>query len=346
MNIRFFFQGKLSREEASSAFLATLLEQRPDFRAYFFNLCDVGDRGLPRGREWRVVTEDRDFDVFMDCRESDWVVLIENKIKSGSITPGQLSNYYAKLRNNQDNQQANILLVYLTPKPGTGQAEFMQMKNSPDLAEGDYLVHLSWDDIFDYVSLLEEADAQHDFITSGFDAIKQHIESSLQEKYTLTNGREQLDEIAALIVEDLGKAFPHINFRRWRGADASSVYTVKSDITVYIKAITKYDPDTNEPDNLLNPDGTLNVILEVSMNISGLGSRKPSVRQQWASLVKDNLIQVPGLEDMVPSKIDPKWFVWHSEVVTSPKEQVQSQLLIAGKAVLTHMAPFFGSISS
>jgi hypothetical protein len=38
MNLHFFFEGKLAREEVSSAFLATLLEQRPDIRTAFFEV--------------------------------------------------------------------------------------------------------------------------------------------------------------------------------------------------------------------------------------------------------------------------------------------------------------------
>ena len=41
MNIHFFFKGKLSREESSSALIASLLEQRADFRSFFFEELDL-----------------------------------------------------------------------------------------------------------------------------------------------------------------------------------------------------------------------------------------------------------------------------------------------------------------
>lgn len=337
MNIHFFFEGKLSREEATSALLATLLEQRADFRAFFFDQCGIPESDRKSGDRWSIVTEKHEFDILMECASSDWAILIENKIKSGSVMPEQLNRYYRRLRTASDKR---ILLVYLTPKPGTGQTEFGRLSGDKESGTDDRFVHLSWPDIFAYESQMVTGDEDLELVGSGFAATKNHIESSLQETYPLVGGRERVDEIACRIHSDLSKEFPHIQFRRWRGADASTVYTAKCKISVYFKGIMDYDENSYEPVNLLNDDGTLNVTLEVNMGISESGRKKPEIVRKWQAMSEGGTIGIPGLGNMTTRSGDGKWFFWNSEITASDNE-IHAELLEACRSVLKRLKEFF-----
>jgi hypothetical protein len=48
MRLDLFFNGKLGREEMSSAFLATLLDQRDDFRDFFIRETGCGAPKQPK----------------------------------------------------------------------------------------------------------------------------------------------------------------------------------------------------------------------------------------------------------------------------------------------------------
>ena len=96
MNLHFFYEGSLGREEAASAFLATMLEQYPSFRKSFFDLLGLPDeksRSLAT-EEWNVVTEEDEVDVTMHPQRGNHVILIENKVQASSKMAGQVSRYY------------------------------------------------------------------------------------------------------------------------------------------------------------------------------------------------------------------------------------------------------------
>ena len=92
MDITYFFKGKLAREEASSAFLATLLSQTEDdgiFKANFFKLLGENyDFGEPIPTEiikkissdkYKIITEEDEIDITMQGNNN--LILIENSPK-------------------------------------------------------------------------------------------------------------------------------------------------------------------------------------------------------------------------------------------------------------------------
>src|SRR5688500_2219342 len=64
MDLRFFFQGMLDREESASALLATLLDGEPRFRAAFLQHV-LGDRDDAHEGPWSVSVETDNVDVVM-----------------------------------------------------------------------------------------------------------------------------------------------------------------------------------------------------------------------------------------------------------------------------------------
>ena len=99
MDISLFFKGKIKREEISSAFLATLLNNRSYFRDSFFDLLQITEAVDFKKLDWKVEVENNNVDINLNT--TGWVVLIENKLRRGSKKKGQLSGYYEEqVKNN------------------------------------------------------------------------------------------------------------------------------------------------------------------------------------------------------------------------------------------------------
>ena len=90
----------MAKEPVSSAFFATLLEQRADIRSALFDmLADCIGSELAeifKTKQWSVEVERSGVDIRLDARDGTWVFLLENKVQSGSIQQGQLSRYYPR----------------------------------------------------------------------------------------------------------------------------------------------------------------------------------------------------------------------------------------------------------
>ena len=91
---------------------------------------------------------------------------------------------------------------------------------------------------------------------------------------------------------------------------------------------------------MLNDDGTLNIMLEVNMGISGVGRKKPNIVKRWQELSKDGMIEVPGLGNMIKRGGDEKWFFWNKEL-TASDDEIYGELLEASRAVLSRLNEFF-----
>jgi hypothetical protein len=99
MDLRFFFKIGV-KEELASAFLATLLESDAEFRRDFLALLAVhGTSGRLHSlasASWHIHTEkpieSGRVDIELQTDDASSVILIENKVFSGSLQPGQPSS--------------------------------------------------------------------------------------------------------------------------------------------------------------------------------------------------------------------------------------------------------------
>ena len=129
LTLKPFFQGKLAREEATSAFLAMLLDGLSSFRAHFMAQLPVEPDAVPRGPHI-VSTEVREVDVRVDYPAMDAVILIENKVLASSVSPGQLLRYYREQFDAQPSTR--VVLVYLGPGKGVGRGEVRRVAESEE----------------------------------------------------------------------------------------------------------------------------------------------------------------------------------------------------------------------
>ena len=140
-----FLAGGMCREEATSAFLATLIEHSKDFRTLFFNLCDIPDFKI-----MDVVVEQAQRDITITG--DDTFVIIENKIANASKTKGQLLSYYSQLKT--EFPESSIHAVYLAPSRNTGQTEVEMVKRE----EGGNAIAIAWSDIKPLCENLDDFD--------------------------------------------------------------------------------------------------------------------------------------------------------------------------------------------
>ncbi|PHS10622.1 MAG: hypothetical protein COA78_11225 [Blastopirellula sp.] len=134
VNPKQFLGGGMCREEAASAYLATMLEQSADFRELFFQLCDI-----PPFDVEQVEVEQELRDVTITGKQT--LVFIENKIAAGSKTHGQLVTYYERAK--ESNSDSQVHSIYLAPSRQLGESEVM-LVNAED---GEIVKAIAWTDI-------------------------------------------------------------------------------------------------------------------------------------------------------------------------------------------------------
>lgn len=159
---KFFFRGGMPREEATSAFLATLIEQSDDFRTRFFKHC-----GIPDFEITNVAVEDSNKDITITGEEV--MVLIENKILLTSKESGQLLRYYNGLKQSLP-PESKLHSVYVSPQKSTGQSEVEKIPK----VKGEVKTSIAWGDLSSLANGLPEID--NVFVSKGFESVLNAIE--------------------------------------------------------------------------------------------------------------------------------------------------------------------------
>lgn len=190
-----FLAGGMCREEATSAFLATLIEQSKDFRTRFFNLCDIPDFKI-----MDVVVEQSQRDITI--AGDDTFVIIENKIANASKTKGQLLSYYSQLKT--EFPESSIHAVYLAPSRNTGQTEVEMVKRE----EGGNAIAIAWSDIKPLCENIEDFDTT--FSQTGIIYVLEAIRRrSIVAAPDWDENELRIRECMSCIAENLKPEFPN-----------------------------------------------------------------------------------------------------------------------------------------
>lgn len=171
INPRHFLAGGMVREEAASAFLATLIDQSDEFRQRFFQLCGI--ESFPVNS---VVVEQGRRDVTVEG--TDTLLIIENKIAAGAKMKGQLVGYYRRCK--EDNPDVKIHSVYLAPSRELGQSE-VDLVQADD---GEVVVAVAWVDLESLCAGLSDIDQV--FAESGV----KHILEAIARRRVRSSNRE------------------------------------------------------------------------------------------------------------------------------------------------------------
>ncbi|MGV3607799.1 MAG: hypothetical protein ACO1RA_15435 [Planctomycetaceae bacterium] len=170
VNPRHFLDGGMGREEAASAYLATLLEQSRDFRSEFFRIAGIPEIPNPN---IEVEHDLRDITITGD----NTILIVEVKIDDGSKTKGQLCQYYKRVK--RDSPTAIVHCVYLARTREVGRSEVELIENCPS----EYAVTLGWTDIASACNIITDFD--NTFVKCGIkiilDVIKRRQNRSARE---------------------------------------------------------------------------------------------------------------------------------------------------------------------
>jgi hypothetical protein len=224
MNFDHFFTGKMSREEAASAFLAMAIEGSTRFRAHFLDRLDAPDESA--AREWTVSVEDARVDVTM--RSPTHVVLVENKIDSGAIRNGQLVEYYNQEIKRSPNH--SITVVMLAPG-GVGSRELESVASCAGMQTRrltDRVVGVSWADLLDYPVAEGEG-----WVRDGLDAVGRAIEKSASEVYPAVGSRLAIRRIADAAANGL-RTRGTTGVMRWSAKDKEALVLTGMNLTVNV----------------------------------------------------------------------------------------------------------------
>jgi hypothetical protein len=325
MNPKFFFGGKLSREESASAFLATLLEQCADFRSFFFKTMSVEE---PQGL-CEVKIEQKDVDVRIDYLSAKVVVLVENKIRPGALQVNQLVRYY--LQELTTNAHLKIYSILIAPTEGGGASEAIRLSNHKEFRPTDAVYRLSWRELAQFCDFLADEDRNTEFIRGGFDCVSKMIEDAAQEKYPLTDRRKIAYDVAQTVFGILSREFPQVGFRFWRAKDCFETYSIKTDITIYVDLAFRVEskpPYT--PIDILDREHVA-ATLRTQFALSAKGKRNKPLKTAWNEKCTEG--------SWLGHKLVGKWFKREVEV-SGDAAILEDKLAEIGRSVIRSLAEY------
>ena len=329
MDLHLFFK----HEGSVSALLASMLDQYPDFLEAFFDNLQLGDRVKQlKARTWNVEVEVHGLDILLTSKDAEEVIIIENKIRPGSVQKGQLSKYYVKAL--ESLHPPRIGVVYVAPGPALGEAEVEAVTSliaERGRKKTDWVARMSWTDLQDMVEQqlkkLRGSWAEH-FVGNALEQIMLTIKNARQVKWPAPEGSDRriVLEMANSLREALLEKFPRIQVGRpWPSKTTYTLATAKTNITMWLillftaKETEPYDPD----DWRIN--GSYKLTLKALVKLSATGRRDRELRDQWNAL-REKGITVPVLGQMTPA--DGEWLAAQREIA-----ETKEGLLERGKSV-------------
>lgn len=325
MDLHFFFK----REQGASAFLATLLEQRPDVRSDFFGmLAECIGHALAdsfKSKSWEVRIEEEQVDIRLDSKNNGaWVILVENKIQAGSKQPGQLLRYYSKQI--QKEAATRVVAVYLAPG-SMGESEVKAVKSS-GLRDGDFAVRVSWETVDERLRSLPNADG---FIASGLGEITKAISKARQDQYPNVGGREKIHELACRVRDGL-RSFSAISMSApWPDQARFILGSHGTNLTLWF--ILAFDAEPNppyKPIHLFKGDN-LCLTVRLMLKLSARGGRVPGLKSRWDKLCqRDGTLDVP---EVGIHKLQGRWLV-HERKLSATPDCMVSELTNIGASLL------------
>ncbi|MCC6334301.1 MAG: PD-(D/E)XK nuclease family protein [Myxococcales bacterium] len=315
MNLSYFFEGKLAKEEVASAFLAMMLDGHGGFRQYFFErLTAAGSRCASESRSipFKVIVEHERVDVVLDS--DDLAILIENKVQAGSLTPGQLLQYYREAKGRSPAKRT--AMVYLAPRT-VGASEVARLRESPEFVAHptDEALHLSWDELTRFE--IEPSDPWRVLVEAGLAAVKRTVQEADQGKFQ----REHRSEIVAALDDALLKLQAHlkdrVRFSRWRAHNLEEILTNKTNVTIWADAVFDADEE-GRPTVPASADGRYPVTVRTQFRLSEGGKKNESVKNWWRAFVANSEVDLPDLGTF--RRNESRWFVYERSVSVNREE--------------------------
>ncbi len=327
MDLRFFFEGMLDREESTSAFLAALLDGSAQFRLAFLRKV-LGDSLSPDDKAWHVAAdvevEKNNVDVRMSSPSLE--VLVENKIQGAAVRHDQFRGYYESARRTIPPER-RIAAIYVAPR-NVGLGEVADVRKV--LRQGDVAEHVSWEpDISRIVDGLLEGPERW-FAVSGLREVLRIIEER-RRGLTKTEERLEVVKIADWALDKIEADLSDVPLMRWPNHDKEQIHTRRG--LPFMLYVNLEFPESGPPDHdpQTHPvDGRRTVTLRSSFK-QGAGVRRGSaLSAHWQAL--GNEFNVPSVGPHYRES-NGAWFS-RAEPFVGTSEEIADRMASIGKAVI------------
>jgi hypothetical protein len=328
MRLAHFFEGKLGREEVSSAFLAMALDSVPRFREHFFKLVAPDEYDSLSRRLWSVKVEKRQIDVHMET--DDTIVLIENKVAAASKQTNQLLRYY--LEEMKHNPKARIILVYLAPRQ-VGKSEIVRVADSSEFQTrtADIVQHLSWENLSEYVP--QKGDIYDGMMRNWLDEVLRIINEKSGGKYSREGDREVIRNIVKEALIKLRKD-TGLNLKPWSG-ESETIYTAGTNITIYIAALLELE---KEPpfriQNTRDEFGSLVITIQSKFKMAGKIRKSSDIAKWWGQQIESKIMEIPGIGTHYLQEDRLDGVLLYNQIISGDEKVIEKALVDTGAAVI------------
>lgn len=323
MDLRFFFEGMLDREESVSAYLAMLLDGSRAFREAFLRAA-WADRTFVDPGGWHVDVEDGNVDVRMTTDGLE--VVIENKIQAGSVEQGQLLAYYRQAVERAPATR-RIAAVYVAPRT-VGRFEVEEVVAA--LRPGDVAVHISWEGEIGHLIEAMPAGADRELAMSGFREVCRIIETR-RLGLAWTDERAEVRRVARTVADDLRAACPDVPVSSWPSLTQEAVHTPTAwpfNLWLTIE-FTESGPPDHVPLTRL-PDGRRSVTLRSRFRKGPTVEDGSALARRWGEH-RDGF-DVPGVG--LYQRLDRGGWYARAETFVGTSEEMAARLVAIGTAVV------------
>lgn len=295
VNPRHFLDGGMGREEAASAYLATLLEQSQYFRSEFFRIT-----GIPEFPDPKIEVERdlRDVTITGD----NVVVIVEVKIADGAKANGQLRNYYDRLKTEQP--RFIVHTVYLARTSEVGRSEVEQI----ECAQNERAVSLGWPDIAPISKAVTDFDKT--FASCGIEIILDVIRRRHRRSVRDWSDEElKWREIVKVVGANLKQ--PGSNWR---------IYPFGCELWIYgpITIVAKCKPTIAEP----KLDNELACELELRFHLAESKSAAKSSERPFAKRWIERLKKAKSWNSYEPDPRD-NWFIKVVHLIATQQRAIE-----------------------
>jgi hypothetical protein len=306
-------QHLISNEVGTSAFLGTLLDPRYDDTVFVQARIAIANllkrHGIEVSSPAPTVVELEYLSIDLVAAWSPWILLIENKVASASVTRGQLRDYYStcllhldrnsflKLAGEAVSRQ-RLCVIYLTPTPYTGMVEF----DSLELHSGraDAKIHLVWTELLDCLTPLVGKIDDHAswFFNAGIDRVRDVLEAakdgSLPEDERRCRIQALMDELRSRLQKS--EQASGLAFQRWSQQSREQLFAAGPARSAYVGLYLSYDGTEFPSAKTIRPVGDISfdVARKHRARLRGLVTTRS--HEEWAELlgVASNEIQLSG----------------------------------------------------
>lgn len=307
-----FLNHLISDEVGTSAFLATLLDQKNNGDVFVQARSAIAEVLKKRiavalgkcDAEFReaapTIVEKEYLNIDLVVVWAPWTILIENKVAAASVTRGQLNEYYSvalkqiECKKSDGDEavisQQPICFIYLTPTKNTGMIEFGSLKL--DSSRHDIKIHMEWNELLEPLKQLTGMSDSFasSFLTAGLDRIDKVLEAAKNGR--LLDSEDGRRARIMALMNNLKERFQNVYeqtsglvFRRWSDKFKEQLFVTGSTRSAYVTLYVSFGDSQFPSEGRIQASGDISfeVASKHRTRLRGFLAGKP--QEEWCKLL-------------------------------------------------------------